>query len=114
MKHELSQAVLQVAHMVNIEGSDTEFTAKVEILPIDRIDGDYKITFSLRRSHGEGELTDEAVLQILHEAQRLAQTALDEYNQHGGKQLTLNFSAPDAPKEGKKPKRAPVGEAASN
>lgn len=114
MKHELSQAVLQITHTVNIEGADTDFSAKVEILPVDRIDGDYKINFSLRRSHGEGEATDEAILAVVHEAQRLAQEALDEYNRKGCKQLTLNFSAPEAPTEGKKAKQQPVGESASN
>lgn len=114
MKHELHQAVIQVTETVSIEGVDADFSAKVEVLPVDRIDGDYKITMSFRRSHGQGDITDETILNLWHESVSLANEALDDYNRKGGKQLTLNFTAPDAPKEARKVKGEPKGEAASN
>lgn len=104
MTEELLKATLGYTHTVNVEGEDVEFFAKAEILPTDRIDGDYKITMAIRRAHGQGEVTDQAILAAFHYAQDKATAALDTYFAKGGRQLILRFSAPESDDQDDTPK----------
>lgn len=96
------KAVLEASETVSVGRVDTDFCAKLEILPEGRVDGDYKISFSLRKSHFDGddiEVTMGAVRRILESSRDNAEAALAEYFGGGGQQLSL-FS--DGPRERKK------------
>lgn len=96
------KAVLEASETVTIGRVDTDFCAKLKILPEGRVDGDYKISLSLRKSHFDGddiEVTMGAVRRILESSRDNAEAALAEYFSGGGQQLSL-FS--DGPRERKK------------
>lgn len=87
---ELIQQVEQLTKTVSVDGVDVEFSCKVSVRPEARVDGDYKISFSLLRSHGSGSITKQTVIELLDEAFAIGEEVLDEYfSSRGGRQLDL-------------------------
>ena len=90
MQEELLRQVTKLTHIENVDGTDVEFSAQVTTLPQARIDGDYKITLSLRRSNDFDAVAQGVVIQLLSRAVELAESELDEYFAgQGGRQGDL-------------------------
>lgn len=103
------KTVSEISETVAIGSVDTDFTVKLDVLPLDRNQGDFEISLKLNLSHfsdddDKVDLTTAAVSRLIVEARRIALAALEDYFSQPGqaRQLSLFInSAPEPKKRGR-------------
>lgn len=99
------KTVSEISETVAIGSVDTDFTVKLDVLPLDRNHGDFEISLKLNLSHFSDDddkvgLTTAAVSRLIVEARRIALDALADYFSQPGqaRQLSLFSNATPEPK----------------
>lgn len=99
------KTVSEISRTVQIDGQDTQFTMKLDVLPLDRVHGDYEISFKLNKSHfseddDAAHLTTDAVARMVLDARGVAERALEDYFAQTGqtRQLSLFSNSQPDPK----------------
>lgn len=91
----LIRQVEEVTVTQNIDGTDVDFIAELTTIPEGRIDGDYKVSIKLRKSHastdaGFDEDCVNALVTVVKRAFEKGELNLKDYwNRNGGQQGNL-------------------------
>jgi len=111
------KTVSEISETVAIGSVDTDFTVKLDVLPLDRNQGDFEISLKLNLSHFSDDddkvgLTTAAVSRLIVQARRIALDALADYFSQPGqaRQLSLFSNAVPEPKRRGRPKQSDLSD----